>query len=210
MTTRQSASPPGWKSPSGYSNAVSANGRVLAIAGQGGAGTAPVRDLCVLLTLRYWPPATRARSGWRRLVRAGQALAGVNGSASASRETEAVLNQCRVLVESQCEVAGIAPARLDGAGLLAAVGLSAAQVRRLLLAEGAVVAAIGAAAGAGAGVAYARLMVYGLNTWWVDATATPFMRLFVTPRSMIVGFIAGMLVALWGTVRMLLALLRQK
>ncbi|PYM57193.1 MAG: hypothetical protein DMD79_20555 [Candidatus Rokuibacteriota bacterium] len=31
--------------------------------------TSPVRELAVILTLRYWPPAARGRPGWRRLAR---------------------------------------------------------------------------------------------------------------------------------------------
>ncbi|RIK85222.1 MAG: hypothetical protein DCC67_04175 [Planctomycetota bacterium] len=81
-------------------------------------------------------------------------------------------------------------------GLLLAVGLPVADVRRLLTAEAGIVATAGAAAGAGLGIAYARLLVYGLNTWWVDATAAPFMTLHVTPQSIVIGFVAGIAVAL--------------
>jgi ABC-type antimicrobial peptide transport system permease subunit len=81
-------------------------------------------------------------------------------------------------------------------GLLMAIGVSAARLRRWLLAEAAVVAAAGALVGAALGVGYGRVLVYGLNTWWVEATAAPFMRLFVTPRSLLVGFAAGLAAAL--------------
>lgn len=81
-------------------------------------------------------------------------------------------------------------------GLLSSVGISARRLRRLILAEGAVVAAIGAAIGTACGVAYARLMVHGLNTWWVEATSTPFVRLHVTPHSLAIGFVTGLLTAL--------------
>ncbi len=81
-------------------------------------------------------------------------------------------------------------------GLLAALGTPLKKLRRLLLAEAALVAAVGAALGILLGVGYARLMVHGLNTWWVAATAEPFLRLHVTPRSLIVGFAVGVLVAL--------------
>jgi type-IV secretion system protein TraC len=81
----------------------------------------PVRELAVLLTLRYWPPAVRRRGGWRRLARWARGASADDDAARAWRDTEATLATCRVLVESQCRVAGLAPQRLDGAGLLAAV-----------------------------------------------------------------------------------------
>jgi putative ABC transport system permease protein len=81
-------------------------------------------------------------------------------------------------------------------GLLLAVGTAAKQLRWLLLSEAAIVATIGSLIGVAVGVAYARLMVHGLNTWWVEATAAPFMKLHVTARSLVIGFAAGMLVAL--------------
>jgi putative ABC transport system permease protein len=84
-------------------------------------------------------------------------------------------------------------------GLLEALGTPLKKLRRLLLAEAAIVAVVGAAIGLLLGVAYAKLMVYGLNTWWVEATATPFLRLHVTPRSLAIGFAVGVLVAL-GTI----------
>lgn len=81
-------------------------------------------------------------------------------------------------------------------GLLAALGTPLKKLRRLLLAEAALVAAVGAALGVLLGVGYARLMVHGLNTWWVAATAEPFLRLHVTARSLVIGFAVGVLVAL--------------
>jgi putative ABC transport system permease protein len=81
-------------------------------------------------------------------------------------------------------------------GLLAALGTPLKKLRRLLLAEASIVAAVGALLGILLGVGYARLMVHGLNTWWVAATAEPFLWLHVTPRSLVVGFAVGVLVAL--------------
>jgi ABC-type antimicrobial peptide transport system permease subunit len=81
-------------------------------------------------------------------------------------------------------------------GLLLATGSSAQRVRRLLTTEALVVAAAGAVVGSLAGIAYAAVMVHGLNTWWVDATAEPFLRLHITPRSIAIGFAAGLAVAM--------------
>jgi hypothetical protein len=63
-----------------------------------------------------------------------------------------------------------------------------------------VVATIGAAAGIVAGVLYAWLMITGLRTWWVAAVATPFLELHVTPRSLGMGWLAGVIVS-WLTIR---------
>jgi type-IV secretion system protein TraC len=84
-------------------------------------GLTPMRDIRVLLTIRHWPAGARTRSGWRHLARWGRAVAGLEDAAGAWRETEAVLDQCRTLVEQQCRVAGRAPALLDGTAFLEAV-----------------------------------------------------------------------------------------
>jgi putative ABC transport system permease protein len=81
-------------------------------------------------------------------------------------------------------------------GLLLALGWSRPQVRWLLLAEGALVAALGAVAGVLAGVGYAWLMLEGLRTWWIGAIAAPFLVLDVTWRTCLIGFAAGLTVSL--------------
>lgn len=83
--------------------------------------------------------------------------------------------------------------RLSEMGLLAAVGLTAAQVRRLWSAEGLLIAAVGAVAGLALGVAYAGLMLWGLNTWWVTAVSTPFVRLYITPTSLAIGLASSVI-----------------
>jgi putative ABC transport system permease protein len=97
--------------------------------------------------------------------------------------------------------------RVREIGLLLATGWSPARVRRILLVEAAIVAAGGAILGAVAGIAYAAVMVHGLNTWWVDATAAPFLKLHVTPRSLAIGLLAGLAIALltiWRSLRNLM------
>jgi putative ABC transport system permease protein len=84
--------------------------------------------------------------------------------------------------------------RADEIGLLLALGWSRRKVRRLFTFEGGVVAAIGAGLGLILGVGYAWLMLVALRTWWVGAIATPFLTLYVTPLSLVVGFVAGLLV----------------
>ncbi len=76
-------------------------------------------------------------------------------------------------------------------GLLGAAGLTPAKQLRVSATEAAVVAAIGAVVGVPAGVAYARVMIYGLSTWWVEATVVPFLSLHAPPRSLLVGGAIG-------------------
>jgi ABC-type antimicrobial peptide transport system permease subunit len=85
--------------------------------------------------------------------------------------------------------------RASEIGTLLATGISTARTRWLLVAEGLVVAAIGAAIGAAAGIGYAWLMVTGLNTWWREAIVTPFLDLYVTWPSLVIGYVAGLLIA---------------
>jgi ABC-type lipoprotein release transport system permease subunit len=56
-------------------------------------------------------------------------------------------------------------------GLLLAVGLAPAQARRLLLVEGALLAALGSLAGIPLGAAFTRLLLEGLATGWGGAVA---------------------------------------
>ena len=91
-------------------------------------------------------------------------------------------------------------------GLLRAVGFPAAGVRRLFLAEGFLLAAIGALLGVAGAVAYGALMMIGLRTWWSGAVGTTALVLHVSPVSLAAGA-AGALVAagvcIWWTLRSL-------
>ena len=94
--------------------------------------------------------------------------------------------------------------RANQIGVLLAQGFTAGRVRKLLAAEGLLLAIAGGVLGTAAGAAYAWLMLYGLRTWWVDAISTPFLTLHVTPLSLVLGFISGVAVsflAIWWTLR---------
>jgi len=86
--------------------------------------------------------------------------------------------------------------RASEIGVLLAVGLGNRRVGRLLLVEGFFVAAIGAALGLALGVGYAWLMLAGLRTLWLDAVTVPFLELFVTAKSLAIGYLIGVLVSL--------------
>ena len=84
--------------------------------------------------------------------------------------------------------------RAQELGTLLAIGLRWRRAGRLLLAEGAAVAAAGGLAGVWIGIAYAKLMLYGLRTWWLGATTAPFVQYFASERSLASGYLAGVAV----------------
>lgn len=96
--------------------------------------------------------------------------------------------------------------RASEVGLLLAQGWTRGKTGSLFAREGLIVAAIGAGIGVLAGIGYAWLMVKGLTTWWVDAIASPFLRLHVSPLSLVIGFVAGLVVCgltIWLSLRAL-------
>ena len=94
-------------------------------------------------------------------------------------------------------------------GALLATGHSPRFARRLLFAEGAVLAAAGCLIGVPGGVAYAAVMLYGLSTWWSGAVGGSFLELHVNPWDPIVGTLSAlaiMLVTIWLSLRRLVRL----
>jgi ABC-type antimicrobial peptide transport system permease subunit len=89
-------------------------------------------------------------------------------------------------------------------GMLMAVGWPARQVKRLLLAEGGIVALVGTIAGVGAGLLYTRLMVYGLATLWSGAVGGASIYFHARDLTLLWGGLGGLgaaLVAIWLTLR---------
>jgi putative ABC transport system permease protein len=96
--------------------------------------------------------------------------------------------------------------RLREIGLLRAIGFSVKQIRSLFLREGLALAALGGGVGVIGAVAYGALMMFGLRTWWVGAVGTTLLELRVTPQSLLIGALSGILTALvcvWWTLRSL-------
>ncbi|MBI2824775.1 MAG: FtsX-like permease family protein [Planctomycetia bacterium] len=96
--------------------------------------------------------------------------------------------------------------RAPQVGVLLAVGWPVRKVRWLLMGEGAIVASIGALVGLALGAGYAWLMLAGLRTWWLAAITTPFLRLYVTPMSLAMGWLTSVvisLVTIWFSLRRL-------
>ena len=89
-------------------------------------------------------------------------------------------------------------------GLLRAVGFSTPRVRRLFVAEGLLLAAIGGVLGMAGAVGYGAAMMAGLRTWWSGAVGTTALTLHVSPLSLIAGAFGAMfaaVVCIWWTLR---------
>lgn len=94
--------------------------------------------------------------------------------------------------------------RAEETGTLLALGYRPRRVRRLLLAEGGLLAAAGGLAGMLIGLMYTRIMLYGLATAWQSAVGSADIIFHAEPLSLAAGTGAGVLVALavvWLTVR---------
>ena len=85
--------------------------------------------------------------------------------------------------------------RLREVGLLEALGFTARHMRRLFLAEGLVLAGLGAAIGAAASSGYAALVLWGLRTLWADTLGTGDLALHVRPVSPLLGALGAALAA---------------
>ncbi len=86
--------------------------------------------------------------------------------------------------------------RLREIGTLQALGFSDARIRRLFLAEGFLLAIVGSLLGALGAIGYAKLLMYGLKTWWVDAVGTTALTLHVSWTSLAIGAAGGIVAAL--------------
>ncbi|HEX6190021.1 MAG TPA: ABC transporter permease [Pyrinomonadaceae bacterium] len=85
--------------------------------------------------------------------------------------------------------------RLREIGTLQAIGFPRSKIRNLFLAEGLVLSLVGSLLGLLGAVAYGYLILLGLRTWWVDAVGTTQLRLHVSPVSLLLGGVGGVLAA---------------
>ena len=94
--------------------------------------------------------------------------------------------------------------RAEEVGTLLALGIPARRVRRMLLAEGGMLALVGGAIGAGGGLLFTWIMIYALRTVWSGAVASADVYFHAEPLSVAIGAVAGILVAaatIWLSVR---------
>jgi ABC-type antimicrobial peptide transport system permease subunit len=85
--------------------------------------------------------------------------------------------------------------RLREIGTLQALGFNDSRIRRLFLGEGLLLAIAGSLLGVLGAIVYAKLLMFGLTTWWVDAVGTKSLALHVSWQSMVIGVVAGVLAA---------------
>jgi len=85
--------------------------------------------------------------------------------------------------------------RASQVGLLMSLGMATRWIRTTLWWEGCALACLGGVLGVALGVAYAELMLLGLRTWWVAAVSAPVLVLHVSPASLTVGMLSGVLVS---------------
>ena len=96
--------------------------------------------------------------------------------------------------------------RASEIGLLIATGWRLGTVRRLLLIEGLIVAAIGGVVGLFAAVAFADGMLELLRELWPDQSVGNFLRLHVTSLSLLIGYFGTLIITagtIWWALRML-------
>ena len=86
--------------------------------------------------------------------------------------------------------------RLGELGVLRAVGFTEVLLRRVFLAEAALLATAGALLGMAGAVGYAWLMMLGLRTVWLGAVGTRSLALAVGPAELATGALAGIAAAL--------------
>ena len=82
-------------------------------------------------------------------------------------------------------------------GILQALGYPLVKIRRRFLIEGIIVASIGSILGCVLAIGYGKLMIFGLQTWWLPAIGTPFIKLHVSVWSLLIGALISLLVVIF-------------
>ncbi|MEO5895149.1 MAG: ABC transporter permease [Vicinamibacterales bacterium] len=85
--------------------------------------------------------------------------------------------------------------RLRQIGVLRASGFSISHVRSLLLIEAMALSVAGSVLGIFGALAYGRLIIYGLRTWWLGAVGTTDLTLHVRHSSLMEGALGGIVAA---------------
>jgi hypothetical protein len=86
--------------------------------------------------------------------------------------------------------------RIREIGVLLSLGYRFRQVRGRFLKEGALLTLLGTSLGLAGALLYARLLIWGLQTLWVDAVGASFLTLHVNQSSLATGFLISLLVVL--------------
>jgi ABC-type lipoprotein release transport system permease subunit len=80
-------------------------------------------------------------------------------------------------------------------GLLSAAGYRRRTIRRLLLAEGSLLAALGGVLGLAGAIAYAWLVLELFRAWWPGGLDRSFLRLHAGPLSFAIGYVGSLVVS---------------
>jgi ABC-type antimicrobial peptide transport system permease subunit len=94
--------------------------------------------------------------------------------------------------------------RVAQIGLMEAVGFTPRRARRFFVCEGVIVAFCGTIFGIALAVYFAKLMIYGLTTWWIGAVGTHFLKLEVQPEKLAIAGAGALVLAalvIWNSVR---------
>jgi len=89
-------------------------------------------------------------------------------------------------------------------GVLLAIGFPAKMVKRMLLAEGTVLALIGALLGTAGGVIYNNFILWALGSLWRGAVGTSMLHAQLRPQTLLIGFAASIIISmicLWWALR---------
>lgn len=147
------------------------------------------------LGLRFAPVRERALAASRGAVDFGQLFIGFS----------LFLMAAALLLLGLLTAFAIAQRRTES-GILRGIGFTRRGLVGLYRVEFAAVAALGCAAGAAAGTAYARLLLLGLARWWGGAIGSTPIRFEASPGSLVAGAAAALAMSL---VTMSLAMRRQ-
>ncbi len=80
-------------------------------------------------------------------------------------------------------------------GHLSALGFNRKTIRKIYLSEGFIVAVIGTVLGLLLALAYNKLVFYGLNRVWQDIVRTDVLEVLITAKSLVIGFVVSLLMA---------------
>ena len=75
--------------------------------------------------------------------------------------------------------------------LFSAIGFTRARILQLLFLQTFFLVGAGGIIGLACGIIYAAIMVFGLQTWWVQAVTTPFVHLHLSFGSIVSGYVAS-------------------
>ena len=91
--------------------------------------------------------------------------------------------------------------RAQEIGIRLSVGFSIKKVRRLLLKEGLMLASAGGVLGVAGGVLYARAIMAGLRTWWIDAVGTSHLFVHVNWTTVLIGYFVSLAIIVFAISR---------